>query len=92
MSTKRSAERERSEEQAIKRIKETNTQLQEEVNMLRQQLKDSNEQLTKYKDDLKWARKWQAERERQYVYELEYSKQYDDDSYCRFCGKSSCRC
>lgn len=75
-----------------KKTKSDTAELEEEVNMLRQQLKESNTELAKYKDELKWAREWQKQRERQYEDELEYSKQYDDDGYCRYCGKSSCRC
>ena len=47
---------------------------------------------TELEDEIKRLLFDQKERDRRHQEELEDASRYDEDSYCRNCGKSSCRC
>ena len=68
------------------------SELQEEVHTLRTELEETNKQLKKCRSELKSTNEWVTHLERQHQDELDYAKAYDDDGYCRGCGKSCCRC
>ena len=71
---------------------EPHHELQSQVDALQKELDATKSQLKACKSEIESLIAWQRERERQHEADLEYANHYDEDSYCRHCGKSSCIC
>ena len=76
-SRKRKLEEQDQDQDTIREIMEEN-----------KNLKAKNKEL---ENKVKQLIEWQEKRDRQHERDLDYASRYDEDSYCRSCGKSSCR-